>query len=664
MTSLNDTVSPPDHARVAKVRSLRWLADNCPCDVCRAGNRELRGSRVLTPIRPEADESLISLLCRVSASNDLARNRVLLSSISPVWHSHFNLAARNDLDFDRLAFTCRLPRHEVESRRYTNVSISPTLAGFGFHGASIPIYDLQLKARRTTAAWARVGYHSALGHHALITHCPVSGEILIDACPRCSRALNWTAATLSHCSQCGFDLRTHQTARVSSEDQAATELMISILHPDPARQTWAIRQLHPTLRSIDRGTIFELGWRMGSILTGQGLATRNTAKRLAPEQRLRILAEGSRILGSWPESFQQAARGSAGDKNGCRTLASAVASIADAQNSWPELRQVVREAVPALSSGPRFLKKATLVKPATSRELSLELGVSQEVFERMRQSDELQALGSEDRHYKPIFEASGIEDLKQRLGDRISVSKISEALGISRHGVEQLACMGFLEIYDAGAVAAGFKSRQARKSDFELLKTRLVGMGASDAGRFTAGAGVSFDLPMPAAVRAIGGREKPWGPIIAAMLDGRCAFELVEGAGNFMSRVRIARADLPYLACLDFDESRHPTFKFEPGINGRDAEELLNIFPKQLQVAKKAQVVPKPEGRFYDRQAIRALAREYMSAAEAIARCCGEGRELPKPLVGRKAPKRVCAIGWNRVEAEAAISSVDRSRGA
>jgi len=166
-----------------------WLADNCTCTSCLSTSPDFNGPRVLTAVVPWPDESLVGLVTRTSARNHLDRLRSILAVAGSALHTRFNLAVRDDLDFVQLAFAARLPFHEIEARRYRPVSAAGDRLVVDFYDAAVPACDLELRYSRVTPSWLKAGYHSALGHHALVTHCPKTGEILFDHCPRCNLRL-------------------------------------------------------------------------------------------------------------------------------------------------------------------------------------------------------------------------------------------------------------------------------------------------------------------------------------------------------------------------------------------------------------------------------------------------------------------------------------------
>jgi hypothetical protein len=638
----------------ARQAELDRLADDCGCQICRANLGDRNGPRVMSAVAPRPGESLVGLVGRVARRNHLPRLRALLGACTSTWHAHFNLASRDDIDFGNLAHVARLAPHDLEGRRYRSTPLTSDLPGVEYHGAIIPAYDLQLRPRRLATSWlVDEPYHCALGHHALATHCPISGHLLIDRCHCCNARLNWSSLDLTRCSACGYDLRTAVVQRVTERQLHATRPMLDLIHPEPDRNRAAASRLPDLLSELDRGTVFELGWRFGNLMSGGGNGRRTAARHLPVESRLRILEIGSAVLLSWPENIRLAMQGvPVGGTGNDPKLPRAVRSLAKASNAWPEFRDAIFAAVPGLAVSAKTGVRSVLPKAANGAELARSLGVTQRLFERMRNADVLSpvsASGTVNQHQ--IFDAGDSEHLQRLFADRVPLSSASERLDISVHGAEQLCCLGELRLLDDDAVLAALKRRQITKSSLEILRSRLEKMGINSE-ETTEG---DF-LPIHRALRSFGGREKPWGPIVVAMLVGELPFVIgPDKTGRLMDRVSITARSIPILAAMHFDVKTYSAFAFDFYVNRRDAEEILNVDPPAFSRAMKNAELPLSRGSKYNRDDIIKLAAKTLSVSEALIRWGHSGKRLPKPLRGPGAPSRGGKLGWDRAEAEKAM---------
>jgi hypothetical protein len=143
----------------------------------------------MTAIMPRRDEVLIGLLCRVTRRNHMPRMRVLLAEGTPIWHARSNLVARDDVDFAQLAYACRLAPYEVEARRYRQIELTNHLPRTDFHGATSPLYDIDLGHRRIAPSWlTNEAYHSAFGRAVRAGQAPVPEDGTYDRADILNRA--------------------------------------------------------------------------------------------------------------------------------------------------------------------------------------------------------------------------------------------------------------------------------------------------------------------------------------------------------------------------------------------------------------------------------------------------------------------------------------------
>ena len=599
----------------------------------------------MIPVTPETGESLIGFVARTCSRNWLKKLRPILSVCGAAFHMHQNLAISDAVDFAKLALTCRVDPDEIESRRYLRLDDDLTgMPGMSFHGTAIPPYDLDLR-RRVTPSWLRKGFHPALGHHGLITHCPETGEVIIDRCPRCDKRLNWTKSAIERCQACGYDLSRHQGKLVSDDQLVATRVMIDLIHPDPSCHASALSSLPREIRDFDRGLLFETGWRMGCLISGQGQGDRDRAKALPFEKRLDILAKGSAALLNWPHSFTDALVGRAPGLSGSSTeLAAAAQEFTSVRSWWPGLGKFFRVSVPNFEIGRLQAVKAALQLGVNSAQLEATLGVSQRIVDRLRKTVFTPVISRGQSNLHQIFEGAELADLRSRFEDLIPLGSVAERLSISRHGVEQLACLGEITTFDDGPVKAGFRQRQVRLSDFELLLQRLQAE-SSDVPE-------EDQVPVRNAMKLVGGREKPWGPLVVGMVSGSIAYGIMEGSGRLMTRIVVRKGELDEITNLRFETSEFPGFSFESRINRRDSEEALNINPRSFSQALKDGAITRSEDGLYDRKTILALSLDHISLTEVLARWSSEDDPIPQTLLRENNILKRNLLGWDRAEVE------------
>ncbi|WP_300114341.1 hypothetical protein [Sphingobium sp.] len=623
-----------------------WIADNCGCETCLASAPNRNGPRVSSSVDLRPDESLISAILRTAAKNHLPRVSRLLAAADGVYHSFVNLASREDVDFTQLAWTARLPAHDVEARRYHRTEIHATLPGVIFHGAVVPAYDIRLKSRRIAPSWLRgEPYHSAIGHHVLVPHCPATGEILIERCPRCDALLSWSQLDMTRCQACDLDLSGVDGERIGEKMRTATSLMADLIHPHPARHLAALERVPSMLIGIDRGVIFELGWRLGVIMAGHDRRDRDDMRNLPVAARLDIMACGSQMLVSWPRGLQNALA----DHSSWAARADAIASLrhlAAQKSAWPDHRALLLEAIPGLEKSRAETVKLAVVAGGNAAETTQALGVGQKVFERLRASQHLTpalTLGNDNLHQ--IFDVSPHKQMIDNLSDRIGINSASERLGIGRNGAEQLCCLRHLHLLNQSYMRDAYLERQIRRSGFEKLFDTLE-TGSCD---------IDEDdrIPIMQAIRIIGGREKPWGELVHAMVHRDLEYHVdQESPWALMTRVSIRADDVARVAGMRFDRVAFSRFEFGIEMPRRDAERLLNVTPKYMDEAIAAGDLKRNSNGLFDREHVLKRAATFISGGEIIMRWEGGGRRKPAQFRGRRKLERAGPLGWLRSEVE------------
>lgn len=204
--------------------------------------------------------------------------------------------------------------------------------------------------------------------------------------------------------------------------------------------------------------------------------------------------------------------------------------------------------------------------------------------------------------------------------------------------------MGEIEIFDAGPVKTAFKQRQARRSHFQALSDQL-GETSSEIDPESA-------LSIRAAMKMIGGREKPWGPALVAMTSGKVTFHLKNGSGRFADRILIEADQLDKIVAMDFDRSGYPRFAFESLLNRRDSEELLNLNPHSFSKALKEGHIKRPRAGLHARNQIAELSRCHISRTEILARWSHTDRRLPYPIRNWEHFSECTVLGWHRGQVE------------
>ncbi len=238
------------------------------------------------------------------------------------------------------------------------------------------------------------------------------------------------------------------------------------------------------------------------------------------------------------------------------------------------------------------------------------------------------------------FLLSEVEAIAEGVKDSIEATQIVDETGITLHGVEQLICEGQLARADSRAVLALFDNLRVTRTSYEALLGRIREVSNDDGG--------SADrLTLRLAVQRIGGREKPWAAIVAALVDGRLPFYIGGAPGRLIDRIWVTPGTAidGVLAAVFKREDHEPDFKFATLMRQRDAIELLNIDPSRYQDIAKL-LPPEVHGPHKT-----LIVSEVLKIADRII----DGREAKHRWGTRLDRRRMIeeGIGWARADIEA-----------
>lgn len=270
------------------------------------------------------------------------------------------------------------------------------------------------------------------------------------------------------------------------------------------------------------------------------------------------------------------------------------------------------------------------------------LGTTSKKFTHLYRSDAVVQLsrGGGERNAFATYDANDLAASGVEFRDKLRAVIGASRLGVTANGLEQLICLQAIkEICDerVRAVCAG---RQVSSSAFESFIGRLKD-AASD----------EKDLIVPAynALGAIGGRSKPYGPLLVAMADGRVPFAMRPGEGPLLGRVQFTERDAADIADFQFEEDRYPDFDFATTITRIDAIDVLNVTPPMMMVALKTELAGLAADRLrLQRDGVLAIAAARIAGGEIRHRWMGGRRIVPKPLKPGGRIPRLDILGWSR----------------
>lgn len=533
---------------------------------------------VRRPLLPFYDESLLGYLARYAAEKLIDRMIDLTESVGGEHANRQTIATKRSDEVARLA-----PLLGVDETLLTDRAYPPVCGGVSDHsffGTPVHRQDLELGVKRfSPSSLGASPHHRALWQLRPFPFCSESWELLVDRCPRCQTRQNWHHTIgMLHCHSCLRDLRLCETSQVPEHRRPSLSAAIGLLHMSPDRKAASLALLPPELAGAGTPAVYELLVRLlpvvePSIPVSRALVTSG----VEPGVLIAAMSDAWDMMVDWPYSFERfcgsklASRTlSGGDGNGGRTLTFLRMAFAP---------QSARSALPIIAAMyDRFNLKGPLKADIEAsgmnyRATAKALGLRIETLTPLRRRNVFQVrMAIAGKRVLANFDRAEIEVLAQACNARISVPSAASRLGISSNGVEQLAAMRLLRPIEHPYVAAHYKEKQLHRASLDSLEERLV-------------SGVSADwsadhTSLPVAMKAIGGRLKPWGPIIEALLAGGIKYSMSTDVSRpTLHRVGIDAVDVQQLRELEFNKADYD-FAFSSLMSRADAEEVLHLTPR------------------------------------------------------------------------------------
>lgn len=615
--------------------------------------------RVLFPPAVDDREYLMGLVLK-TASDNLHLNVAAILAAAGYPHARSFDLTLNRLDLAReLARVLGTKRDELERLTFHKVRSFDALATVTFLGAESSSYDLVTRRRRVSGTTLRSHpFHRAVWAHGLLPYCPVSLDLLIDRCPGCDGKLDWYRASTANEPQwrsrdvnaifrcgdpaCGLDLRTASSTRLDGHVAVSYRRMAGLVAPaDRHGGTWA---LHPGLRDLPPGSTFELGWSLARIFAEDGVP-RARCKQLTSDVIIASLHLAEQLLSGWPDHLRGAFETDAREEQPgiVQRRLGRLRNLTRANAAWPEIGDLVRRTYPDMLERRRKSLRSLNPSVVTRTMATAIAGMHTATFARAAESGGLAALSSSgSRRAFQDFEVASVERLRDAKDGSIPCDAVSERLGISYHGVEQLVIKDLLEAEEHLALAAVYEVPRVKRHSLDKLIDGLVAAARSEAG--------DGYLPLRTVVKCLAG-EKPWSSIFQAMLDGRLPFHFAEASTKVCRGIAVPASGVDMLRSFSFDRSAHPSFRFAHDMSRRDVEEALNLVPGTLQAALDQELGPdRSRGRIAVSD-VEAIAQRAISAAEISARTSPGTRRFPRALKRSRFPRRGAA-GWLRSEVE------------
>ena len=530
---------------------------------------------------PVAGESLYGYLAQMVADNGLDRV-ALLSGESDRDHGHRpHLMTTAQDELTGIATTLGIDLAELELRSHLVLQGDPGRRAF--FGTTIARADLRQRVRFfSPAALATEPHHRALWL-LRIPFDTETGEILISDCGLCGRTQRWRhTAGVAYCDGCGDSL-IRPVTRICDVLLPEVALAVGLTDPDPDKRAASLALLPCEIAALGPASAYELLLRLIPVMEPScGWTSADRVWRNDP----RLIAAGMQkawiVLVGWPRSMTDRISLDLAiseirhtDGNGGATMR--FLQLQHLSYLPEQLRNVVQRLHHVIDTcGPNRaeLQSATM----TCREVAKELSYGTAQVVALRRRGIFRTIGlARGPLMVPMFDRKEVLDVARDVRRRLDLNRAKSALGVPYYAIEQLCSLGLLPLLSHPYFEVRYSDPQIAKESLDKLVGRLLG------GRTT----FSDDArSIYHVMHAVGGRLKPWGGIIEAMLIGKLAYSIDDGDGPLFKRLRLGQGDPQFLHKVLTTVPRGGdgigwTFAAATTITKSDAAEVLNLAVRQ-----------------------------------------------------------------------------------
>ncbi|KQN26052.1 hypothetical protein ASE86_07775 [Sphingomonas sp. Leaf33] len=512
---------------------------------------------------PMPGESLRGLVARACKRNDIPNSWGVLQHLGLLHRNSVIVSEHPGIDPAELAYALGVAEHEVVLRRY-----EPTVPGrVSFQGLELNVGRIEKRIRRfspSALADPAQRFHRAVWELKDIPFCFVGWDMLQDRCFCEGDGIvqGWTRTLngIEECDKCGDPLHRLEPFAVPPEIRPALSILQAIVDPHAEQRSSKPSDLPPALRDADRTQLYRLIIRLARALD----ADAEEQPIEEPARRLNGLHLACEALGRWPSGWESLQWHDATTRHAIselrqqwRTLAPS-AFIVGAGDPAVQRQASTnkRKTMPAATDAPTVVG----IRPAYElARLSPEVMLA--VWENALVTQHVRTHG--DRNL-PAFDIAELDAFASAWHDRVEPDALSYRLGIPYYGLEQIVAIGTIVADGPALPGTGHHFRSATINDF---LTRISE---------NAGADLSDPVPLKRIMESIGGRAKPWGPLVDMLHRAAVGYQLSDGI-CLVDSIRIDRCDADRVRSLAFERDDHTDLCFRSSMVQRDALEILNV---------------------------------------------------------------------------------------
>lgn len=449
------------------------------------------------------------------------------------------------------------------------------------NGLILPTTIIEKCTRRFSPAGLRIEqYHRELWDLRLLPACLETGEILTNSCenPECTEtSLRWrNTLGIDTCEHCVADLKEVQVERLPPD--LITELRSAARLFAPTTRDEALGELTARISGQDGQIAAELMIRLLPFVDPDLKRFMKKLHLADPVKVAKAVIEAWAVLQDWPHGFERHALIKLNARTVKHSDGNARASMDfikgtnmdSASGEMKKISRELRDTIDLMGPQREVILDATIgIKPATAK-----LGWHTAGLAQIRRDGALSSRLVLDKlaRLQPMFDRSEVELISKGVAEHRSIGSVSEELGISRYGIGQLIAASCFELLAHPFFVARYKEPQIAGCSFTTFLERLHSRACMIESR---------KISMSRAMKVIGGRLKPWGAVINALLNGSLPFQIGPTKRYLTRGILISTADVSLIEGLIPETQNASKMKLNEQIPKNDAAEILNLGPAQ-----------------------------------------------------------------------------------
>lgn len=601
------------------------------------------------PVDVRDEESIPGALVKGIRDNVLERASVFFDDAGLTQRKAGLTQVMSPSELERLAAFMKCDVRALASRAGTlkrrgTKSLSASFGALELHGA-----DVELERRRIGPTTLRdQPFHHDAWLFSLLPYCPVSLERLVENCSTCGTGLGWSRCWgIGVCEWCRNQVEPSGEPPLLAELAENYRTFADLLSPREDVRRAANLQLPPIFHDVAPGSIVTMALRLGQICRADQVVgvRRESLRHLDPTLLASVVTTGTSMMRTWPDSFVQWAMSEFDDRcddlQGHHRIRAQIKRLGNPRLEDHAQVRLVRAALPQEFGS--FVHSAASKPFVTATEFKRRTSVKPERLNVIRQDLEDRRLPGLER-IRSQLNVRRVREFEERYRTSLRLRCLTFQFMLPTYAIEQMVCMDLIPQESDRVVRMARRGMCVQQASVDQLVSEIRG-------QVLRGAGPSDAIPIEAAARQIGGREKPWGAIFKALSEGGLEFWLSNEEKVTSRTIRVRAASLAQFQHIVFETAPHYAFPFLKTINSSEVEEILNVAPKYLPllVDQRLLSLSSESGRnSADKSDVLRLARLMVSPAE-LGFAMGQHPRPAGRVVAKLGVRRV-GCGWSRAD--------------